>query len=63
MNNGLHKLMASTFQHAKPGLCEHCVFRKDYGDWEGYCTARNKVLSYNSKPAKNPRCGDYKEKE
>lgn len=55
----LHRIMGSTFQHVKTGLCEHCALRSDYGGWEGYCTARKKILSANAKPAKKPRCEDY----
>lgn len=59
----LHHLMGATFQHAKPGLCERCVLRKPYGEWEGYCAARNKILSYKAPGKGKPRCPDFKAAE
>ena len=60
---GLHKLAGATFQHVKPGLCERCVFRRPHGEWEGYCTARNKILSYKPAGKGTPRCSDFVEAE
>jgi hypothetical protein len=55
----LHRIMGAVFQHAKPGLCDRCALRQPYGEWEGYCTAKGKILSYTSKPAKRPRCDAF----
>lgn len=55
----LHRIMGSTFQHAKPGLCECCAFRRPHGEWEGYCTTRGKILSYKAPGKGKSRCGDY----
>lgn len=57
----LHRIAGSRFQHVKPGLCERCAFRKPYGEWEGYCTARDKVLSYKEPGKGRPRCDDFRE--
>lgn len=59
----LHRITGAVFQHAKPGLCDTCALRRPCGEWEGYCTARNKILSYASKPARRPRCDDYQPQE
>lgn len=57
----LHRLMGATFQHAKPGLCERCAFCQPRAGWEGYCTARGKVLSYKPAGKGKPRCEDFSE--
>ena len=59
----LHRLMGATFQHAKPGLCERCAFCQPRAGWEGYCTARGKVLSYKPAGKGKPRCDDFSEAE
>lgn len=56
----LHRIAGSTFQHAKPGLCETCALRRPYGEWEGYCTVREKILSYKPAGPRKPRCDDYR---
>lgn len=55
----LHRLMGSRYEHEKVGLCDRCVFRRDYGEWQGYCTAHNKILSAASSNVKKPRCKDF----
>ena len=50
----LHRIMGRTFQHAK-AQCPACLYRRDYGEWEGYCTLRDKILSYTEHPG---RCSD-----
>lgn len=56
----LHRIMGSRFLHAKPGLCERCALRQPYGEWEGFCTARNKVLSAPNPKTKTGRCAEFK---
>jgi hypothetical protein len=58
----LHRIMGSRFQHAKPGLCERCALRQPYGEWEGYCTARQKILSATTS-TKQGRCPEFKKAE
>lgn len=60
MKQNLHRIAGSTFQREKVGLCERCAFRRDCGEWQGYCTARNKVLSYEPKRKKKSRCADFR---
>lgn len=56
----LHRITGATFQHEKPGLCERCTHRTDYGQWQGYCTARRKTLSFHElKLGGKPRCDDF----
>ena len=55
----LHRIMGSVFQHNKPGLCETCAHRRDYGDWEGYCALRGKILSVAPERKRKPRCEEY----
>ncbi len=57
--NNLHRLTSSRFQHEKVGLCGCCAHRLAFGEWQGFCSARRVILSYNAKPAKKPRCPDY----
>lgn len=57
---GLHKIYGGTFQRNKPGLCETCAHRRDYGEWEGYCVLRQKILSYQEPGKGKPRCPDRK---
>jgi hypothetical protein len=56
---GLHKLFGSRFLKAKVGLCDQCLFRRDYYDWEGFCTARDKILSTPKPGTKKGRCPAY----
>jgi len=56
----LHVIMGSKFQHSKPNLCPFCNYNAPYGEWEGYCTVRNKILSVGN--AKKGRCTDYGQK-
>lgn len=55
----LHRIMGSKFQRVKPNLCPTCKFRQAYGEWEGFCEARGKVLSAAKSGSVKGRCGDY----
>ncbi len=57
----LHAIMGNRFKHAKPYQCPFCAFREEYGDWEGYCTFYNKILSAPNKS--NGRCIHYEPDE
>lgn len=58
----IHRIVGATFQHAKNGLCERCASRREYGEWEGYCEVRRKVLSYRPAVARRAeRCKDFTE--
>jgi hypothetical protein len=57
----LHRIMATRYQHSKPLLCPTCVYRRPYGEWEGYCDAKRKILSAPraKKTYKRERCDQY----
>lgn len=55
----LHRITGSAFQRNKPGLCEICAHRRDYGEWEGYCEWRGKILSFSEPRKRMPRCDDF----
>jgi hypothetical protein len=57
----LHRLMGGTFLHAKPRLCAQCRFRQVYEPWEGYCSARGRILSAARIGAKRGRCAVYEQ--
>lgn len=59
----LHRINGAVFQHEKPGLCALCAHRRDYGDWQGFCELRNKVLSAAKDYSKTGRCSGYKASE
>lgn len=59
MSDNLHRIMGAKFQHTKPNLCPNCKFRLPHGDWEGFCTARGKVLS--APIHKSGKCDDYQQ--
>jgi hypothetical protein len=56
----LHKIMGSRFEHIKPNLCPTCQFYRQHQVWDGYCTAKAKLLSAPTE-AKKPRCKDFQE--
>lgn len=58
--HNLHRIYGSVFQHVK-APCATCAFRKPHGEWEGYCTARGKVLSWREPERQSKRCADYTE--
>jgi hypothetical protein len=57
----LHRITGAKFQHSKPNLCPFCKHCKAYGEWEGYCEVRNKVLSAPVNEAAKGRCKDFEE--
>lgn len=57
----VHRIMGGRFEHAKPNLCPTCIFRQPYSEWEGYCTAHQKILSAPNRPI--GRCKDYQKAE
>ncbi len=59
--NNLHRIMGAKFMHEKVGLCEHCALRREYGEWQGFCTAKQKILSA-GKEGKKHRCKDFQQK-
>lgn len=53
----LHRIMGAKFKHFKPGQCDDCPLRHDYGEWRGRCTADGKILS-EPNSNKSGRCKD-----
>ena len=57
MRNNLHRIMGAHFQHVKQP-CETCAHREPYGEWEGFCALRKKVLSWAEPERQSRRCPD-----
>jgi len=57
-NNYVPRTMATVFLHVKQ-QCPTCIHRRDYGEWEGYCTLKYRVLSWADESKRVKRCKDY----
>jgi RNA polymerase subunit RPABC4/transcription elongation factor Spt4 len=54
----LYRITGNQFIHEKPNLCPVCQHRVEYGEWQGYCTIRQKIISAANR--KRGRCKDFK---
>lgn len=56
----LHRITGSVFVHEKPNLCPFCVHRRDYGEWQGFCTEKRKIIS--APNVEKGRCKEFERK-